>query len=105
MLIASLIARRYAESYEHNICILPNEDDPYYVGGGVLDNPKSFATGMKLKNNTIYIPNGKASVTLSGDRVSFHHFQSLGFDATSRVSGDLPSYDQVIAWGKQLIGM
>ena len=94
----------YAESYESNICILPAAGDPYYVGGGVLGSPKRFATGMALANNTIYAPQADASVTLSGDQVGFDEFQARGFDATSRVSGDLPSNAQVIAWGKELIG-
>jgi len=95
----------YGESYESNICILPSEGSPYYVGGGVLDSPQRFGASMSLKNNTIYVPKGRATVTLSGDQASYKHFQSLGFDPSSRVSGNLPSYEQVISWGKQLIGM
>ena len=95
----------YAESYANNICILPAAGDPYYVGGGVLDHPKRFATGMALTNNTIYVPDGRASVTLSGVKVDFGQFQDRGFDLQSRVSGELPSHEQVIEWAKQLIGM
>ena len=95
----------YAESYESNICILPSAGDPVFVGGGVLDGPARFAASMKMKNNTIYVPGGKATVVLSGEHATYDKFQALGFDQTSRVSGDMPSHDRVIAWGKQLIGL
>ena len=93
----------YSESYKHNICILPSKGDPYYVGGGVLDSPARFAAGMQLENNTVYVPNGVASVTLSGEQTTFQDFQSRGFDVTSRVSSDMPSHVQVIAWGRALL--
>ena len=65
----------YSESYVSNICILPAAGDPYMISGGILSDPKGFAQGIVLRNNTIYAPSADSSVTLSGDKVSFHHFQ------------------------------
>ena len=93
----------YAESYQSNICILPAAGDPYMVSGGVLADPAGFASGMVLGNNTIYAPRGAVSVTLSGDKVTFEQFQSKGFDASSAISGEMPSNEQIIAWGRPLL--
>jgi len=93
----------YGESYMNNICILPAAGDPYMVSGGILSDPKGFNAGLQVSNNTIYAPNADVSITLSGDKVDFSGFQSRGFDPTSRVSGTMPSNDQIIAWGKPLL--
>jgi len=93
----------YAESYQNNICILPTAGAPYMVSGGILSDPKGFATGLVLSNNTIYAPSGSVSFTLSGDTVTFEQFQADGFDATSSVSGAMPSNDQILAWARPLL--
>lgn len=94
----------YAEAYFDNVCILPNANDPYYVGGGDLSDVKDFNDGMKLSNNTIYAPDGNVSLSVSGDVVSFETFQSLGFDPTSVVSSDVPSTSQVKQWARSKLG-
>ena len=95
----------YAESYRDNICILPDQNDRYIVSGGVLSDPKAFHQGLALSNNTIYAPGGQVKVTLSGNTTDFKGFQALGFDPSSRVSGEMPSNRQILAWGRQLLGM
>ena len=93
----------YGESYQNNVCILPSAGDPYMISGGVLDDPATFATQLALGNNTIYAPNADVSVTLSGDQTDFAGFQAKGFDPSSRVSGAMPSNDQIVAWGRALV--
>ena len=45
------------------------------------------------------------TVTLSGDDGSFEDFQKAGFDPISTVSGDMPSNEQILQWGRELLGM
>jgi hypothetical protein len=93
----------YAESYRDNICVLPSANDPYMVSGGVLSDPHSFAKQLELSNNTIYAPQGKVSITLSKHTVDFAAFQKAGFDASSRVSDEMPSPAQIVSWGETLL--
>merc|ERR1711972_636304 len=67
----------YAEEYTDNICILP-AGGPYIVSqAGSLDDPKGFAKGMVLRNNTIYIPGGdsKSVVTVADEQITHAVFQ------------------------------
>ena len=94
----------YAEAYFDNICILA-AGAPYLSVGGSLDDLKDFNAGLQLKNNTIYQAGGQIEVIVSGKKTSFNDFQRRGFDPTSKTSGDMPSVEQITAWGKQLLGM
>jgi len=73
------------------------------VSGGVLSDPTTFSKQLELHNNTIYAPQGRVSITLSGETVDFAAFQKAGFDASSRVSGEMPSAAQIVAWGEALL--
>mmetsp|Transcript_34287 Transcript_34287/g.79254 ORF Transcript_34287/g.79254 Transcript_34287/m.79254 type:complete len:919 (-) Transcript_34287:403-3159(-) len=95
----------YGESYQNNICILPNAGDPYVYSGGRFSDPDAYDAAIKLSNNTIYAPDASVTVTLSGDDGSFEDFQKAGFDPTSTVSGDMPSNEQILQWGRELLGM
>jgi len=95
----------YSESYTNNICILPGAGDPYMVSGGRFSDAEAFAKSIKLANNTIFAPGGDATVTLSDEERSFEDFQAAGFDPTSTVSGDSPSNDQILQWGRELLGL
>ena len=99
----------YAEGYTNNVCILPEAGSPYMVSGGDLDDPSSLDQ-LILKNNTIYAPGGVVSVVLTGSSTehynsTFESFQDHGFDPTSAVSSDMPSNEQILAWGRQLLSM
>ena len=94
----------YAEAYFNNICVL-DKGAPYLSVGGSLDDRKDFEAGLQLSNNTIYSEGGSVQVTLGKDTTTFAKFQAKGFDATSSVSGDMPTPDRIVSWARPLLGL
>ena len=56
-----------------------------------------------MHNNSIYAPNASVSIDCAGVS-SFAEWQATGFDSGSNVY-ESPSIDQIIAWGRQVLGM
>jgi len=94
----------YAEAYTDNICILA-PGAPYLSIGGDLGDSKDFNDGLHLRNNTIYQAGGNVKVVVSGQTLAFEDFQKRGFDPSTKVSGEMPSVDQITDWGKQILAM
>ena len=100
----------YAESYFDNICVL-DKGAPYLSVGGRLDDRAGFEAGLKLSNNTVYSDGGDFSsivIVNGGDKqakVSFSEFQKQGFDPTSRVSGNMPTPEDIVGWARPLLNL
>jgi len=107
----NLPPKGYAEQYKNNICILPKSGSPYLeignvIGGGCLKTShakQAFEDGLKLDNNTIYVPNGYAKISCGGKTVNFKEFQSMGYDPSSHISSDMPTADTIIGWAWDML--
>jgi len=89
----------YEDGYYNNTCIqspeVPYVDIPYCY----LTQPKQMPT---MSGNKVYNSNGKISVSCGGKVYSEDQFQKMGFDK-STTAYTLPSFAQIISWGKQLL--
>ena len=72
-----------------------------------------FAEGFTTGNNTVYVPGGAASLVCNHVTFNASAFMSgsptkewnhsIGYDSTSRVSGDVPSPATIIGWAKSML--
>merc|ERR1712107_310797 len=96
----------YAESYFNNTCILPDAGSLYLNVPGNLNEPSVFNAGLILDGNSVYAPQGSASVSVGGKKSSFADFQKEGFDQKSQLKdADKISASTIVQWGKELLQM
>jgi len=111
----------YAEGYINNICILPGKASTYMtlnLNGVHCDGQAKslavFAEGFIASNNTVYVPGGAASLVcnhvtfnasafMTGSPPTKEWNHSIGYDRTSRISGDVPSPATIIGWAKNML--
>jgi len=102
----------YAEGYNNNVCILGDAGDPYLDVGGVvgancLESPAAkqlFEDGLLLSNNTVYAPQGDVKITCGGKTIDIAGFQKMGYDAQTKVNGNMPSADTIVSWAQTILG-
>lgn len=103
----------YAERYYDNTCVLANAGDPYLnvaggiLGGKCLDGTPGtktvFEDGLMVSGNRVYVPNGTASVKCGGVSKTFEEFQAMGYDKSTKVTGQMPSAAEIVGWAKALL--
>jgi len=100
----------FQEVYLNNTCILGDAGDEVYgipfqdafPPHASLANASEFQARFISGGNTIYIPN--AATRGLGPFKTFQDFAESGYEVyPSTVSGDMPSADQIVAWGKALL--
>jgi len=96
------VAPGFTDGYYNNICV-QGEMVPYIsIDTCNAANPNPAVIPV-LRNNSVY--NAKASITVNcgGTVLQEQEFQKMGFDLGTKAY-PLPSDDQIIAWGKALLG-
>ena len=121
------IGTHYEERFENNTCILPSNGSVYasWSGGigltaapfqafgcpmGPDENSSVLAQPIALSNNTIYVPEGDASVACSikfvnspAGRMPLAAYQQAGNDRSTKVVQGLPTPMQVELWAQRLL--
>ena len=112
----------FADGYYANRCVLSSGAEYLTINGGLqgdlpclADNAASFAAfthGLRLGNNSVYVPGGVATVSCGGlpgnpNRVTINstEFQRLGYDLSTAFIGEMPSNSTIIAWARELLSM
>jgi len=115
----------YAQMYTEGLCgyftnTVPGYNDGFYdniciqgvsVSYLQMDSQTCNATKINPKelpwigNNTIYNPYGNLSIQCGNKLFTDEEFQTLGYDMGTSVVKGIPSTEQILAWGKQLVGM
>lgn len=94
----------FAEGYWNNTCILA-APAPYLNMGACDPNPATFSSTMILGNNTILVPGGSASLSVSCDKdYTMDQWLALGIDEGT-TAGELPSTPQIIQWARELLSI
>jgi len=93
----------YVDGYYDNICI-QGQPVPYLTISSCDQSNPTPSVMPVLMNNTVYNVNGETSVVCGSTTISEEDFQALGFDLGTTAL-PMPSDDQIIAWGKALLGM
>lgn len=101
----------FAEAYTNNTCILGDANDevysiPFtdaYPPHAQVPDAAAFQQRFVSGGNKIFVPNATAKGL--GPFKSFQDFAASGYEvgAPSVVSGDMPSADTIVAWGKALL--
>jgi hypothetical protein len=92
----------FAEGYWGNKCVLSTAGGTYMDLGSCTPDA-TLANRMLLGNNTVYTPDGKATVTC-GKGYSFEAWEALGVDAGSTIQ-TLPTTPEIIGWAREILGM
>ena len=111
----------YADGYFRNRCVLAAASDHYLtINGGLIGGLDclsgsvaaidAFAAGLKLMNNTIFVPGGEALVSCGGmphnparRTINASAFLKLGYDANTVVIGEMPTVNTILGWASQLL--
>lgn len=94
----------YAEVYQNNTCILPAADSIYVnIDGTDLTNDKLIRGGFEGGNNRIFVPGAKAHIVGVDGKMPFSEWKDKGYDPRTTISGDMPSTEQIIRWGIDLL--
>jgi hypothetical protein len=91
----------WSEGYFNNTCILSDAGSQYLSIGSCSPVPADF--NFIVGNNSIYAPNADVVVDC-GSSMSFQSWIATGIDVGTTVH-DLPSSQQIIAWGAAILNM
>jgi hypothetical protein len=99
----------FQEAYINNTCVLGAGGEVYglpfqdaFPPHAQVANASEFQARFLSGGNTIYAPN--ATTRGLGPFKTFQDFAASGYElAPSTVSGDMPSAEQLVAWGKALL--
>lgn len=100
----NLAVPTFVDGYWNNICI---QGYPYVylaIQTCNITYPEPALMPI-LGNNTVYNIFGNLTVDCGGELLTEQQFQEIGFDFGTTVHGPLPSTQQIINWGKSMIGM
>eukprot|EP01114_Cavostelium_apophysatum_P013942 TRINITY_DN3485_c0_g1_i1.p1 TRINITY_DN3485_c0_g1~~TRINITY_DN3485_c0_g1_i1.p1 ORF type:complete len:916 (-),score=185.26 TRINITY_DN3485_c0_g1_i1:40-2787(-) len=95
----------YVDGFYNNICIQGSSPEPYLTISSCNATHMPVGTMPVLGNNTIYNAYGNLSVQCGNGMITEEELQSLGYDLGTIVKSPLPSTEEILAWGKQLLGM
>jgi hypothetical protein len=96
------VASGFTDGYYDNICV-QGEDVPYITIDPCRVAKPNPAVLPVLRNNSVYNSNANITVNCGGTIISEKEFQKMGFDLGT-TAHPLPSDDQIIAWGRALLG-
>ena len=91
----------WGEKWTNNTCIIGNPN-VYLFGACVLSGPNKLIPFTA--NNSFYIPNKSIYINCERKKLSLSEFQKMGNDIGSTVA-DIADTADIIAWGKELLGL
>lgn len=91
----------YGDVYQNNRCVIGAETI-YTLGA--CDTKHLDMTIPHFANNHIYTPNGTVIIECGKNKWNLTEAQSRGIDVGSKVA-KLPEDDEIITWGKSLLGL
>lgn len=93
----------YGDVYEYNKCVFGSNQGSIYNLGACT----SSGIGELIphfENNQLFAPNATISIKCGSNTWTFEEAQKYGIDIGTIVK-DLPDDDQVLQWGRELLGL
>ena len=108
----------YGDGYYNNTCILPNAKSPYLRIGGIngaesakcldpsaVHAKQALMDGLALGNNTVYVPEGVATIQCGANHVKSNVFAKLGVDPGTTYHAVRPSNITIVGWIREMLVM